>query len=91
MKLPSCLQIFKVRRGIIRAETLMIAIHTFIVRTGRCARFVSEVPRRYRARRARPGPAYPALRDFNDPSRRFLSERQAHDPRSRWSHRPTRE
>jgi hypothetical protein len=37
-----------------------------------------------RRRRARPGPAFAAMREFNDPARRCPLERQSRDPRGRW-------
>ena len=45
--------------------------------------------RRLLARRpARPGPAFAAMREFNDPARRCLLERQTRDPWGRWGRRP---
>jgi len=35
-------------------------------------------------RRARPGPAFAAMREFNGPARRWPLERQSRDPRGRW-------
>ena len=50
---------------------------------------VARQVRRFLARRrARPGPAFAALREFNDPTHRFLSERQTRNPRGRWGPRP---
>jgi hypothetical protein len=90
MKVPSYLQILKVRLGVISAEKPILAIRTLVVWIGRWAWLISGAPRRFRTRRSssRPGPAFDALREFNDPSRRFVSERQARDPRSRWGRRP---
>ena len=47
-----------------------------------------EVRRFLVPRRARPGPAFAAMREFNDPTRRFLLERQTWDPGGRWGQRP---
>jgi hypothetical protein len=39
-------------------------------------------------RRARPGPAFAAMREFNGPARRYPLERQTRDPQGRWGRRP---
>jgi hypothetical protein len=50
-----------------------------------CWRRVERHARRLLARRrARPGPAFAAMREFNDPARRCPRERQRRDPRGRW-------
>ena len=53
---------------------------------GACRRWAARHTRRLLARRrARPGPAFAAMREFNDPARRCSLERQSRDPRGRWS------
>jgi hypothetical protein len=52
---------------------------------GACWRWARRHTRRLLARRrARPGPAFAAMREFNDPARRCPLERQSRDPRGRW-------
>ena len=54
-----------------------------------CWRWAERHTRRLLARRrARPGPAFAAMREFNDPARRYPLERQSRDPRGRWGRRP---
>jgi len=54
-----------------------------------CWRWAARHTRRFLApRRARPGPAFAAMREFNDPARRYALERQTRDPRGRWGRRP---
>ena len=51
-----------------------------------CWRWAGRHTRRLLARRrARPGPAFAAMREFNDPARRCPLERQSRDPRGRWA------
>jgi hypothetical protein len=50
---------------------------------------VARQVRRFLARRrAQPGPAFAAMREFNDPTRRFLLERQTRDPGDWWRQLP---
>lgn len=52
---------------------------------GACWNWAGRHTRRLLARRrARPGPAFAAMREFNDPARRCPRERQSRDPRGRW-------
>ena len=52
---------------------------------GACWRWAGRHTRRLWARRrARPGPAFAAMREFNDPARRCPRESQSRDPRGRW-------
>ena len=54
-----------------------------------CWRWATRHTRRLLAyRRTRPGPAFAAMREFNDPARRYPLERQTRDPRGRWGRRP---
>jgi hypothetical protein len=54
-----------------------------------CWRWATRHTRRLLAyRRTRPGPAFAAMREFNDPARRCPLERQTRDPRGRWGRQP---
>jgi hypothetical protein len=55
---------------------------------GACWRWAKRHTQRLWARRRRrPGAAFAAMREFNDPARRCPLERQSRDPRGRWAHK----
>jgi hypothetical protein len=72
-------------------EQLVRDPRTPLTRTlvGACWRWaVRQARRLWTHRRARPGLAFAAMREFNDPARRCPLERQRRDPRGRWGQRP---